>query len=207
MEVGLTEAQISIGYPVAVWIYCYCLCCWSHFAWSVSPMMVYIEYTVHEGVRTAFCFCIYAMVNIKCLSSRIFYSSWWYLNFAYIWAHSRDNPLSWLLGAILYDIFQVVICVGLYSQLVLHLPLSWFNEPIFQEWSFLHGCSTRMSGFTAWKKHYFIELISEAAIIISGLGFSGWSNSSPPRLLRVAQCMKLPPMRGLGEVSIVRSLT
>lgn len=111
MEVGLIEAQRSIGYPVAVWIYCYCLCCWSHFAWSVSPMMVYIEYTLHEGVRMTFCFCIYAMVNIKCLSSWIFYSSWWYLNFAYVEVPSHDNPLSWLLGAIfLWHISSSKMC-------------------------------------------------------------------------------------------------
>jgi lysophospholipid acyltransferase len=38
-----------------------------------------------------------------------------------------------------------------------------------------------MSGFTARWKYYFIWSISEAAIIISGLGFSGWSDSSPPK--------------------------
>lgn len=38
-----------------------------------------------------------------------------------------------------------------------------------------------MSGFTARWKYYFIWSISEASIIISGLGFSGWTESSPPK--------------------------
>ena len=36
-----------------------------------------------------------------------------------------------------------------------------------------------MAGFTARWKYYFIWSISEASIIISGLGFSGWKDSSP----------------------------
>ena len=38
-----------------------------------------------------------------------------------------------------------------------------------------------MSGFTARWKYYFIWSISEASIIISGLGFCGWTESSPPK--------------------------
>lgn len=38
-----------------------------------------------------------------------------------------------------------------------------------------------MSGFTARWKYYFIWSISEASVIISGLGFSGWTESSPPK--------------------------
>lgn len=38
-----------------------------------------------------------------------------------------------------------------------------------------------MSGFTARWKYYFIWSISEAAIMVSGLGFSGWTDSSPPK--------------------------
>lgn len=38
-----------------------------------------------------------------------------------------------------------------------------------------------MAGFTARWKYYFIWSISEASIIISGLGFSGWTESTPPK--------------------------
>lgn len=38
-----------------------------------------------------------------------------------------------------------------------------------------------MAGFTARWKYYFIWSISEASIIISGLGFTGWTESSPPK--------------------------
>ncbi|GAB4858210.1 Lysophosphatidylcholine acyltransferase 1 [Ancistrocladus abbreviatus] len=38
-----------------------------------------------------------------------------------------------------------------------------------------------MCGFTARWKYYFIWSISEASIIISGFGFSGWTDTSPPK--------------------------
>lgn len=38
-----------------------------------------------------------------------------------------------------------------------------------------------MAGFTARWKYYFIWSISEASIIISGLGFSGWTETRKPR--------------------------
>lgn len=40
-----------------------------------------------------------------------------------------------------------------------------------------------MAGFTARWKYYFIWSISEASIIISGLGFGGWTDTSPPKPL------------------------
>src|SRR6185295_5378275 len=61
-------------------------------------------------------------------------------------------------------------------------PLSRFSEPLYYEWGFWHRLFYQyMSGFTARWKYYFIWSISEAAIIISGLGFTGWSASSPPK--------------------------
>lgn len=112
------------------------------------------------------------------------FSGRWYLNFCKIWAPSHGNRLPSPLGATLRALLQAAICMGLYLLLVPKFPLSRFNEPIYQDWGFWQRLFYQyMSGFTARWKYYFIWSISEAAIIISGLGFSGWSDSSPPRPL------------------------
>ncbi|KAL0324346.1 UNVERIFIED_CONTAM: Lysophospholipid acyltransferase 1 [Sesamum calycinum] len=77
---------------------------------------------------------------------------------------------------------QAALCMGLYLYLVPHFPLSRFTEPVYQEYGFWKRLSYQyMSGFTARWKYYFIWSISEASIIISGLGFSGWTDSNPPK--------------------------
>ena len=74
--------------------------------------------------------------------------------------------------------------MGLYLYLVPKFPLSRFTDPVYHEWGFWKRLGYQyMSGFTARWKYYFIWSISEAAIIISGLGFSGWTDSSPPKPL------------------------
>lgn len=100
-----------------------------------------------------------------------------------IWKESSPSPYFATLRAIV----QAGICMGLYLYLVPHYPLSRFGEPIYQEWGFLKRLSYQyMSGFTARWKYYFIWSLSEASVVISGLGFSGWSKSSPskPQWLR-----------------------
>lgn len=84
--------------------------------------------------------------------------------------------------ATLKALLQAAFCMGLYLYLVPDHPLSRFSEPIYQEWGFVKRLSYQyMAGFTARWKYYFIWSISEASIIISGLGFSGWTDSSPPK--------------------------
>ncbi|KAH6818197.1 MBOAT bound O-acyl family protein [Perilla frutescens var. frutescens] len=79
-------------------------------------------------------------------------------------------------------LLQSAICMGLYLYLVPHFPLSRFTEPLYQEYGFWKRLSYQyMSGFTARWKYYFIWSISEASTIISGLGFSGWTDSNPPK--------------------------
>ncbi|KAJ9555118.1 hypothetical protein OSB04_009732 [Centaurea solstitialis] len=98
-----------------------------------------------------------------------------------IWTKSEKGSPSFL-GATLKALLQAVFCMGLYLYLVPYHPLSRFSEPIYKEWGFVQRLSYQyMSGFTARWKYYFIWSISEASIIVSGLGFSGWSNSSPPK--------------------------
>lgn len=92
-----------------------------------------------------------------------------------VWKESSPSPFFATLRAVI----QAAICMGLYLNLVPHFPLSRFSEPIYQEWGFWKRLFYQyMSGFTARWKYYFIWSVSEAAVIISGLGFSGWSDSS-----------------------------
>lgn len=99
-----------------------------------------------------------------------------------VWATSKDKPAPSPYGATLRALVQAAICMGLYLYLVPLFPLSRFSEPIYHEWGFWHKLFYQyMSGFTARWKYYFIWSISEASIIISGLGFTGWSDTTPPK--------------------------
>ncbi|KAG8071846.1 hypothetical protein GUJ93_ZPchr0006g46281 [Zizania palustris] len=95
-----------------------------------------------------------------------------------IWASPIPSPILTTLRALV----QAGACMGLYLYLSPQFPLSRFSEPLYYEWGFWHRLFYQyMSGFTARWKYYFIWSVSEAAIIISGLGFTGWSSSSPPK--------------------------
>ncbi|XP_058084750.1 lysophospholipid acyltransferase 1-like [Magnolia sinica] len=98
-----------------------------------------------------------------------------------IWSPSQKGPSPSPYGATLRAVVQAAICMGFYLYLVPHFPLSVFTDPIYQEWGFWKRLGYQyMAGFTARWKYYFVWSISEASIIISGLGFSGWSDSVPP---------------------------
>ncbi|CAI0476457.1 unnamed protein product [Linum tenue] len=95
-----------------------------------------------------------------------------------IWAGPWPSPFLATLRAII----QAGLCMGLYLYLVPYHPLSRFTDSVYQEWGFWRRLSYQyMSGFTARWKYYFIWSISEASMAISGLGFSGWTDSSPPK--------------------------
>ncbi|KAH7514016.1 hypothetical protein FEM48_Zijuj11G0043900 [Ziziphus jujuba var. spinosa] len=97
-----------------------------------------------------------------------------------IWSPSDKGPSPF--GAMIRALLQAAFCMALYLYLVPYFPLSRFSDQIYQEWGFWKRLGYQyMSGFTARWKYYFIWSISEASIIISGLGFSGWTSSSPPK--------------------------
>ncbi|KAJ9147855.1 hypothetical protein P3X46_029971 [Hevea brasiliensis] len=99
-----------------------------------------------------------------------------------IWAHTEGGPSPSPYGATIRALIQAAFCMALYLYLVPHFPLSQFTDPVYQEWGFWKRLSYQyMSGFTARWKYYFIWSISEASIIISGLGFSGWTDTSSPK--------------------------
>nr|AZM65195.1 lysophospholipid acyltransferase 4 [Vitellaria paradoxa] len=99
-----------------------------------------------------------------------------------IWTQSEKRPSPSPYGATVRALVVAAICMGLYLYLVPHFPLSRFTEPVYQKWGFWKRLGYQyMAGFTARWKYYFIWSISEASVIISGLGFSGWTDSSPPK--------------------------
>ncbi|KAF4371932.1 hypothetical protein CsatB_028719 [Cannabis sativa] len=99
-----------------------------------------------------------------------------------IWSPSEKGLSPSPYGATLRALLQAAFCMGLYLYLVPQFPLSRFTDPLYQEWGFWKRLGYQyMSGFTARWKYYFIWSLSEASIIISGLGFSGWTESSPPK--------------------------
>ncbi|XP_030947284.1 lysophospholipid acyltransferase 1-like [Quercus lobata] len=99
-----------------------------------------------------------------------------------IWSHSENGPSPSPYGAMVRALLQAAFCMALYLYLVPQHPLSRFTDPIYQGWGFWKRLSYQfMAGFTARWKYYFIWSISEASIIISGLGFTGWTESSPPK--------------------------
>ncbi|KAK6130105.1 hypothetical protein DH2020_036155 [Rehmannia glutinosa] len=99
-----------------------------------------------------------------------------------IWQPTKQGLSPSPYWATFRALLQAAICMGLYLYLVPHFPLSRFTEPVYQEYGFWKRLSYQyMSGFTARWKYYFIWSISEASIIISGLGFSGWTDSNPPK--------------------------
>ncbi|KAK3429125.1 hypothetical protein EUGRSUZ_E00532 [Eucalyptus grandis] len=99
-----------------------------------------------------------------------------------IWSRSDKGPKPSPFGATVRAILQAAFCMGLYLYLVPQYPLSQFTDPVYHEWGFWKRLSYQyMAGFSARWKYYFIWSISEASIIIGGLGFSGWTESSPPK--------------------------
>ncbi|KAL3818114.1 hypothetical protein ACJIZ3_004019 [Penstemon smallii] len=101
-----------------------------------------------------------------------------------IWEPTKKGLTPSPYWATLKAILQAAFCMGLYLYLVPNYPLSRFTEPVFQEYGFWKRLSyLYMASFTARWKYYFIWSISEASMIISGLGFSGWSDSNPSKAL------------------------
>lgn len=99
-----------------------------------------------------------------------------------IWSTEAKGPSPSPYVATGRALLQAGICMAMYLNLAPHYPLSNFTNPSYREWGFWKKLSYQyMSGFSARWKYYFIWSISESSIIISGLGFSGWTDSSPPK--------------------------
>ncbi|TYG96979.1 hypothetical protein ES288_A10G000700v1 [Gossypium darwinii] len=145
-EEDLREAQKKnrlIKLPSLIEYFGYCLCCGSHFAGPVYEMKNYLDWTEGKGYQDA------------------------------TLAHSDKGPSPSPYVATLRVLVQAAFCMAMFLYLSPSRPLSWFTDPAYQEWGFWRKLSYQyMSGFTMRWKYYFIWSISEAAMVISGLGFT-----------------------------------
>eukprot|EP00249_Psilotum_nudum_P037077 c9421_g1_i1 orf=269-1687(+) len=97
-----------------------------------------------------------------------------------IWRTSNGGRSRY--GGAIQALARALLCLGVYMYLVPRVQISRIFEPQYREW----GIWSRwgyywLCGFTARWKYYFIWTIAEASLIISGFGFSGWTDSSPPK--------------------------
>ncbi|MCO5595718.1 hypothetical protein L7F22_049764 [Adiantum nelumboides] len=95
-----------------------------------------------------------------------------------LWSPSQKPPSPY--GGALRAFLQALLCMGLHTYLAPRFPVSRVFEPQFNEWGFWKRWGYEwLVGFSVRWKYYFIWSISECAVIISGLGFSGWCESQP----------------------------
>lgn len=93
-----------------------------------------------------------------------------------LWSRDSKKPPPSPYGAAFRAFLQAALCMAVYMFLIPRVPLSKFQSPEYYKWGFWHRLEYMyLSGFTARWKYYFIWSISEVAVIISGLGFSGWT--------------------------------
>ncbi|KAI3713383.1 hypothetical protein L1987_71960 [Smallanthus sonchifolius] len=96
-----------------------------------------------------------------------------------IWMKS-EKPSPSPFGAAIKAILQAGLCMGVYLYLDPRYPLSRIFSRSYKKWGFIKKLRYQyMCSFSARWKYYFIWSVSEASMILSGLGFSGWTNSFP----------------------------
>ncbi|KAH7445735.1 hypothetical protein KP509_01G022300 [Ceratopteris richardii] len=97
-----------------------------------------------------------------------------------LWSSSQRPPSPY--GGAFRAFLQAIVCMVIYTFLTPRVPVTRIFEPQYSEWGFWKRWGYQwLTGFTARWKYYFIWSISESAVIISGLGFSGWSESQPTK--------------------------
>jgi len=70
--------------------------------------------------------------------------------------------------------------MAIYRYLMIHFAIHKLSEPEYLEWGFWHRAGYQyLCAFTARWKYYIVWSLSEASMIISGFGFSGWTKASP----------------------------
>jgi len=73
-------------------------------------------------------------------------------------------------------IIKAFVYMGIHLYMSGAFPLSYTLTPEYLEWGFWHRAFYQyLAGLTARWKYYFVWSLSEAAVLISGFGFSGWT--------------------------------
>lgn len=115
-------------------------------------------------------------MKLFCLHTTLVY----YFGLVQIWDSSQKPPSPY--GGALRAFLQAFVCMGIHTYLAPRVPVSRIFGPQYNEWGFWQRWGYQwLCGFTARWKYYFIWSISEASVIISGFGFSGWSESQPSK--------------------------
>jgi lysophospholipid acyltransferase len=93
-----------------------------------------------------------------------------------LWSPDSARPCPASFGAALSAFLRALLCMGIYLFVVPRFPLAKFASLEYQKWGFWHRLKYMyLTAFSARWKYYFVWSISEVAVIISGLGFSGWT--------------------------------
>lgn len=83
-------------------------------------------------------------------------------------------------GEAFFATVKAFVCMGIYMYMTGTFPLSFLTTPEYMEWGYWHRVLYQyLCGFGARWKYYFIWSLSEAAVMISGFGFSGWTKTAP----------------------------
>ncbi|KAL3692823.1 hypothetical protein R1sor_006474 [Riccia sorocarpa] len=97
-----------------------------------------------------------------------------------LWDPKQPRPPPSPYGAAFSSFIKALFCMVVYVYLSPRVPLSTYSDPAYYKWGFFHKVGYNMlSGFTTRWKYYFIWSLSEASVIISGFGFSGWKGDTP----------------------------
>ncbi|KAH8960905.1 hypothetical protein BDL97_05G022200 [Sphagnum fallax] len=77
-------------------------------------------------------------------------------------------------------VFKGFLFMGICMYLMAHVPTQQLYEPEYLTWGLWHRIAYQyLCAFTLRWKYYFAWSLSEASMIISGFGFSGWTKALP----------------------------
>jgi lysophospholipid acyltransferase len=77
-------------------------------------------------------------------------------------------------------VFKGFLFMGICVYLMAHVPTQQLYEPEYLTWGLWHRIAYQyLCAFTLRWKYYFAWSLSEASMIISGFGFSGWTKALP----------------------------
>ncbi|XXG76062.1 hypothetical protein AAC387_Pa08g0493 [Persea americana] len=99
-----------------------------------------------------------------------------------IWSSHGKGKSPSPYGASLRAVVQATMSMAIHLYLLPYFPLARISDPMYQGWGLWKRMGYQyLAGFTARWKYYFVWSVSEASIISSGLGFTGWTDSNPPK--------------------------
>ncbi|KAG0615285.1 hypothetical protein M758_5G029100 [Ceratodon purpureus] len=102
-----------------------------------------------------------------------------------LWSLDSARPFPSPFGAAFGAFLQALLCMSIYMFMLPRFPLSKFASLEYQKWGFWHRLKYMYSsGFTARWKYYFVWSLSESSMIISGLGFSGWTAPDDDKVVK-----------------------